>query len=373
VRRIDPDVFAGSLVTLLCVVVGLPVLFIQLGGGDPTVGPRWLWWVAFGLFVGTMVASTWLTEWLPERVGRGLFGLQVAAGMAVVLLAPGVGWIPILLVFTAALSCYVVPLRVTVGLVVANAAVIGLATWLFAGRAFDAVLALLLYVLLQAVSVAAVVGQQRIEHSGRELAEAHTRLRATSTLLEDQSRATERLRIARDLHDVVGHQLTALTLELEVAGHLAEPPAANHVTRARAIARSLLTAVRDAVDELRDESPDLHASLAEVVADLPRPEVHLMVEDDLAVDQARATTIVRCVQELVTNAIRHTEARHLWIEVTADDDRLVLAAHDDGVGRREVTLGNGLRGIRERAEALGGTAEFRGGSGFPVEVRVPAP
>ncbi|MFA9432164.1 sensor histidine kinase [Egicoccus sp. AB-alg2] len=373
-RRIDPDLLAGSLVTLLCVATGLPVLLVQLSGEDPTTGPAWLWWLAFAGFVSTLIGSTWLAEQLPRPALVRVFAGQVLLGPVVVLLAPRVGWTPILLVFTAALSCYLVSRNVTVAIVAGNAVVAAVAAWWSTGRALDTVLSGLLYLLLQSVSVVAVLAQLRVERSRRELAETHTQLRAATTLLEDQSRGTERLRIARDLHDVVGHQLTALTLELEVASHHATPPAATHLERARTIARTLLRDVRDTVDELREERPDLAGLVADVVADVPRPAVHLSIDEALTVDERRTVAVVRCVQELLTNAIRHTDARHLWIDVTVDDaSGLLLTARDDGNGTHEVVLGNGLRGMRERVEALGGTATFAGGAGFPVTVRVPAP
>lgn len=310
----------------------------------------------------------------PPRLLLGAFAMQIVFGPAVVLLAPGSGWVPILLVFTAALSGYIVPPRTTVAIVGGNAVVAGAAAWLAGGGALEIGMTALLYLMLQALSATAVVIQQREEEGRRRLAEAHTELRATAALLADSSRATERLRIARDLHDVVGHQVTALALELEVASHRSTPPASTRVARARMIAKDLLTDMRATVGELRDGTTDPRAALEAVVTDLPRPEVHLRVADDVAVDGERLTALVRCVQEIVTNAIRHADATSLWIDVEVDEDgSTVLRARDDGRGARQLVQGNGLTGLRERMEALGGHARFSSDRGFQVVTMVPPP
>lgn len=210
--------------------------------------------------------------------------------------------------------------------------------------------------------------------SRRRLAAAHTELRATSALLEDSSRANERLRIARDLHDVVGHQVTALALELEVASHQSSPPASEHVTRARRIAKDLLADMRATVGELRDESPDLRTALEAIVTDLPQPHVHLHIAEEVRIDGPRLTTLVRCVQEIVTNAIRHAEAANLWIDITTNGaGGTVLRARDDGRGAPSLTPGNGLTGINERVEQRGGHTRFTSAEGFHVVAEIPAP
>jgi signal transduction histidine kinase len=78
------------------------------------------------------------------------------------------------------------------------------------------------------------------------------------------------------------------------------------------------------------------------------------------------------VQEIVTNTIRHADARELRIEVRSDPDGIVLRAGDDGRGARDLQPGNGLRGLRERFESLGGDVTFDGSQGFGVTAKVPA-
>lgn len=372
VRRLDPDVVAGTLLLVLCLATAAPVLVLQRSGADPTTGPAWLWWTAFGGYVVALTVCTWLVDVLPRpRVVLAL-AAQAVLGPAVVLLAPQAGWTPILLVFTAATSAYVVGRLVSVALVAINTVVIAVATVLAQGPGPAVPFSAGLYLLLQSLSLLAVVSQQRTVAFGQALARAHVELRATSVLLEASTREAERLRIARDLHDVVGHQLTALALELEVATHR---PGPEHVVRARAIARDLLGDVRSTVGRLREPPPaGLRDAFEEVVRDLPHPIVHLSVghEAEHGVDDATRTVLVRCLQEVVTNTIRHSGADNLWVTVDRADGAIRLLAGDDGRGSARLRLGNGLTGMTERLAGVGGRVDFDHRSGFRVRVQVPS-
>jgi signal transduction histidine kinase len=372
-NRFHLQLWAGALVTLLAITAGIPVLAMHLTGQDPTIGPPWLWWNVFAWYLVTFAATTWLVEVVRRWWMLALMAAQATFGAATVLLAPTSGWTPILLVLTAALSTYVVPRRWTAAIVGANTVVAGAAVWIGGGSPTEIVMSACIYLILQALSVVAIVIQQREETSRRELAVAHAELRAASALLEDSSRGAERLRIARDLHDVVGHQLTALALELEVASHHSSPPTSDHVGRARGIAKDLLADVRSAVGALRRERLEIRGTLEAIVTDLPEPTVHLDIDDEVEVDDGSAITLVRCVQEIVTNTIRHADAENLWIDLRSEPDGgTVLTARDDGKGAKELRVGNGLRGLRERVEELGGEVTFRGDRGFEVVAEMPA-
>src|SRR6185295_9696641 len=115
-----------------------------------------------------------------------------------------------------------------------------------------------------------------------DLARANVALIAAQDLLAQQSRVAERLRIARDLHDAVGHHLTALSLQLEVASHKADGAAAEHVHQAQSIARLLLADVRAAISAERDAAPlDLRPALERMVAATPGPRVELEITGEL--------------------------------------------------------------------------------------------
>jgi signal transduction histidine kinase len=209
-----------------------------------------------------------------------------------------------------------------------------------------------------------------------ELAIANAELRAAADLLEAGSRTSERLRIARDLHDLLGHHLTALSVNLEVAAHLTDGKAREHVEQAQSLAKLLLSDVRAVVSDLRDDQTiDIAAMLARVVEPIPAPRVNLHVASEVRVtDPAVAQTLLRAVQEIVTNAMRHSGASTLTIDVTASDGAIALHARDDGRGASAIHIGNGLRGMQERSRELGGSVDVRSqpGRGFEVRMELPA-
>jgi signal transduction histidine kinase len=232
---------------------------------------------------------------------------------------------------------------------------------------------------LQAFAVLAAHLMRRASAAREELALANRELLATRELAIHGSRAAERLDIARDLHDVLGHHLSALSLNLEAAALErgaggAVAGGSDALDTARSLTRTTLAEVRSVVSRLRkDDATDLSAALAALVAAIPEPAIHLRVPDDLPpVDAVRALAILRCAQECVTNAIRHSGAKNLWIELVPRDGGLDLSVRDDGQGAAALAEGNGLAGMRERLVALQGKLSvFPGPPGFEARVWVP--
>ena len=214
------------------------------------------------------------------------------------------------------------------------------------------------------------------EVAGRAaLAGANAELRAVQEILADTSRMAERLRITHELHDALGHRLTALTLNLEAALQRTQGPAKANVEVAQSLARELLGDVRDivAASQARDGVHVAHA-LQAVVGAVPRPRVHLEVADSLRIaDPERAHILLRCAQEIVTNAARHSDAQNLWIVIERDGEAFRIRAHDDGRGSDGASDGFGLRGMRERVERAGGKLRIatQPGRGFDVTADLP--
>ncbi|WP_433871970.1 sensor histidine kinase [Saccharopolyspora sp. CA-218241] len=366
------EIWGAAGLLLVSVLIGIPVGTASLGGSDVIAGPEWLWWLCYGCFPA-LLALCFLGHLVPRLDARYLLIPLELTAAGVVLLAPRGGFLPILLVFVTALAAELASVRVVAPLLLGNGGVIAVAVGMAGAAPGEMVVLALIYLVLQACSVWMVWSNRREAEHRRRLAVAHTELRAATALLAESSRATERLRIARELHDLVGHQLTALVLELEIAAHRSAPPADAHVARARAVARDLLGDVRTAVGELRGTPQRLDRALREIVADLPHPRVHLEVADSVAPDEASAAALIRCAQEVVTNAIRHSEADNLWIRIGTDESgAITLSARDDGLGTPVLRLGNGLTGLRERIESLGGHVRFDTRSGFRVDAAVPA-
>lgn len=207
------------------------------------------------------------------------------------------------------------------------------------------------------------------------IAEIAAELLSTRELLASSSRLAERRRISRELHDLMGHHLTALSLQLEAAGHQAEGPLAEQLGAARRVATELLGDVRQVVRTFRTENVvDLAGPLRTLAEAMPRLAVHLELPDDLAIeDPVRANAILRSVQEVVTNAARHARADNLWIALERSPTGIAIRAHDDGRGARTLDLGAGLTGLRERLEELGGRLDLDTGPGrgFRVEAALP--
>ncbi len=225
---------------------------------------------------------------------------------------------------------------------------------------------------LFAFLVAHLVRQEEAARLG--LARSNSELRDAHELLAWVSRGSERLRVARELHDGLGQKLVALNLALESAERdLARP--VDGLSRARKLVHGALAELRAAVGRLREEpGPDLESGLRELVADIERPRVHLEVRGSCGrVDAARARALLRCAQELLTNAIKHSGAENAWLllECTADGERLVV--RDDGRSDGVVLEGCGLKGIRERIGALGGTLALGARPpGLVASVTIPA-
>lgn len=384
------DVGGGAATGLAAVLVSGAAVGVSAATGSwqPEGDRAVAWGLAFGAYVLVYVALSELVSrrpLLPERAGALVL---LAAGLAVWFLDPTLTWMATLFVVTAGTWTSLFSRGVVTTLVVLQSVAVALGMVLTAADG-AAVLALTgAFASFQAFAVVVIRGAERERAARAELDDAHRRLRATheelrtahaelraaTALLSAASRDAERLRIARDLHDGVGHQLTALALELEIAGHRGAGDGAHHVTRARDIAKGLLTEVRDTVSALRDEPQQLADTLRELLGELPGLAVGLEVAVAEPPGQDVALAVGRAVQEIATNTLRHSGAHRLDVAVTQDDaGTLTVHARDDGRGAPVVVPGNGLHGMAERVRALGGyvAVESGPGEGFAVTVRLP--
>jgi len=205
------------------------------------------------------------------------------------------------------------------------------------------------------------------------LMRANEELREARAELAEMAVAEERLRFSRDLHDLLGHDLSLIALKAELARKLLPDrvdAAAGEVEEIRELTRSALSQVREAVDGYR--RPSLGSELAGAKVALEAAGIELRVEGpDGPLDPEVESVLAWAVREGATNAIRHSGASHAAI--TVRDGTLEIA--DDGRGAPPVRPGgNGLTGLRERVQSVGGTVEAGAspGGGFRLTVRVPA-
>jgi signal transduction histidine kinase len=232
------------------------------------------------------------------------------------------------------------------------------------------------------VFVVVYVGVAQRERAARQ------RTEALAAEVAQLAAANERNRMAREIHDTLGHYLTVIHVQLEAArAVIGQDPERGMlaVTRAQALAKDGLAAVRQSVRVLREEGVEASVDgLAEQIASIVESvrdeqfHVNLMVAGTpRPVNAAVALALHRTTLEALTNVRKHADAANVDIELAFRDNGLVqLRVHDDGKGAVEETAGSGfgLRGIRERAEQLKGRASYRmaPNEGFTLYVELPA-
>ncbi len=188
--------------------------------------------------------------------------------------------------------------------------------------------------------------------------------------------AEERLRFARDLHDLLGHSLSVIVLKSELAGRLGTTDPERALAEIRdveRVAREALREVREAVAGYRQPSLSQELGRARSTLAAAGIEVRLRHPAQGSVPVSLDGTLAWAVREAVTNVLRHSRARRADICVEQEAGHIRLEIVDDGIGCSPCQLGNGLRGLRERVVAQGGQVELDGspGRGFRLAVRLP--
>ncbi len=368
--------YAG-LFTWAC--AGIPLLlepwyFVESGGiGSLDLFAWRICYVGFGL------CYWYITRRLGRRVNNPLdiVLLALLTGSAIgVSHFSGSGLGGILLLIIAGVLPWVLNLRIgVIWLVLQHLALAPV----FASRPefslFDAVLQAMLYVGFSSfVFVTSVVARQQAE-AREEQRRLNAELRATRALLAESSRLNERMRISRELHDLLGHHLTALSLNLEVASHVTTGRAQEHVRQAQSLAKLLLTDVREAVSQLRqDDAIELGTALHSLIEGVPGLRIDLDMPADFSVDDPhRAQVLLRCAQEILTNTVRHAQATRLLLRFSLHELGIAIHAQDNGRGTDVARAGNGLRGMRERLAQFGGSLDIRTakGQGFILDAFLP--
>jgi signal transduction histidine kinase len=235
------------------------------------------------------------------------------------------------------------------------------------------------------IFVLLMVGTLVSEYQSRtQLAQANDRLRRYALLVEDQATVHERSRIAREIHDSVGHSLAAQSIQLENVAQWFDQDAArskHHLQTARNLGKEALQNVRQAVAALRAD-PLKQQTFASALTQLFQEfethtqipvQANLTVTRDIPKEQAIA--LYRLVQEALTNVSKHSEATQVQVDIQDQANLLHLVITDNGRGFDPLQnkTGFGLRSMSERAEALGGIFHMgsQPGQGCTIEVTVP--
>lgn len=223
-----------------------------------------------------------------------------------------------------------------------------------------------------AITVRAMAEAQAARDAAQRI---NAELLATRALLAEAARAEERLHLSRELHDVAGHKLTALKLQLGLCAP-SSPDSATALAASRQLADELLAEVRGVVGALRaHDGVDLHAALQALASSIPSPRITLALQADARpADFARAQALLRAAQEGVTNALRHAAASALHIALQREGGELRLTVDDNGRGPGASAPGFGLAGLQERLAAVGGRVQLlpAAGGGSQLSATVPA-
>lgn len=243
--------------------------------------------------------------------------------------------------------------------------------------------AILFVVLVTQVRMNEQRSRENAERLTRDLEAANRQLAEYASRAEELAATQERNRLARDIHDNLGHYLTIVNVQIEAARVTCESDPAralDALTKAQDMARKGLNSVRESVAVLR-VSPVENRPLEDAIAELVEEsratgiatEFHLLGESR-PVESKSALALYRAAQEGLTNVRKHAHASR--VDVTLDfsqPDHIRLSILDDGAGASDTSRGFGLMGIRERVQLLDGEfkVETEVGKGFRLEVSIP--
>jgi len=242
---------------------------------------------------------------------------------------------------------------------------------------------MLFFAVLTTTLIRQMEERQRTEQLLAELEDAHRRLRGYATQVEALAVAEERNRLAREIHDSLGHYLTAITMQLEAAGKLvAERPeqAAESIARAEEMSRESLAEVRRSVAALRTSPLDtamLDEAIGELVENLHSSGIvttFTIQGENRSLPVQIKTGLYRVAQEGLTNVGKHANASAVEVKLTYEAEQITLTVEDNGTGQQgEKPRGFGLVGLRERLALLDGSLQAgnRPEGGYRLHAAVP--
>jgi signal transduction histidine kinase len=373
------------------VLVGVAYLAIfAIYGNDLSLLVKVLLVVAGVVYI---VLSLWGADYVGAsgrlRLKVGYFLIQLSLASAIFYFGLGAAWL--LLLPLSAQTVYMFSRR---GILVANG-LIFLASLLViyllsgswsalvqSGVAFIA--AMVFVVIFTRITVKELNARQEVERLAAELRQANQKLRAYAVQVEELATLQERNRLAREIHDGLGHYLTALNMQIKAAQAVLDqdtPRVQSALSKAQALAQDALADVRRSVAALRGE-PLLNRPLPDALAALLDEcrgaglVVELTVQGEYRPLLPQADfTLYRAAQEALTNVRKHSLASRVDVTLEYHPAEAILTIADNGVGAAQIDdVGFGLYGLRERLTLLGGSINVvtAPGQGFRLEVIAPA-
>jgi two-component system sensor histidine kinase DesK len=271
----------------------------------------------------------------------------------------------ILLVIIAGQLPFIVSMRKAVGmLIVANISVMLYQSLVEQQDWLDLVIGSLLYIAFQLFSLAVSRNVVKEQQAREELELKNAQLAATQQMLAQTIRHSERLQLSRDLHDICGHQLTALTLNLEFLSQQASEPIKSQLLDTKAIAKDLLSEIRKVVRNERAQTPiDLKAVINELITRLPTARIEFTYDmEGIALSDTVAQALFRVCQEGLTNAMKYGQGV-ITLKVYNSADGILVDITNPVKSTRKQTDGIGLNSMAERMAEIG--AKFTLVSRYP--------
>lgn len=310
--------------------------------------------------VAFIVQSYWQSIGISKRMAQGCLLLMAAISVAVLAVNKDTVTLILSVVLAAGLP-YHFTARQSWGVLLLVNVAYGL-VFAFSGmEAGNYVYSWLTLLALQAFAITSSLAKQREVQAQETLARQNNELLAARAVMAQQNQTEERLRIAGDLHDTIGHRLTALQLQLEVLAHESGATHKSQVETCQQLAGDLLEDIRAIVRRMsEDQRNDLASAVQELEA--LTPDVSISLESSIPELNADvAQQLVFCFQEAISNAIRHGRASQ--IEIRFADSAFLVTDNGNGLSGNRVEPGFGLSNISARLAPFGGTASLENEDG----------
>ena len=235
-------------------------------------------------------------------------------------------------------------------------------------------ISLLFYIL------SAITERHRIEEELRMASQANRELNSYLALSEKIAEDRERKRIAREIHDTLGHALTGISAGIDAVKVLVDIDtnrAKEQLNNVSVVVRDGIRDVRGSLNKMRPgalENNTLKEALIKIIREyeaISNLEIHLRYEwNNIDLDIAKEDIVFRVIQESITNSVRHGHAKTIWIELL-EEESYVMTIQDDGVGFDELHYGYGLKQMQERLMIIGGSVRFENRDGFYTHIEIP--
>ena len=235
-------------------------------------------------------------------------------------------------------------------------------------------ISLLFYIL------SAITERHRIEEELRMASQANRELNSYLALSEKIAEDRERKRIAREIHDTLGHALTGISAGIDAVKVLVDIDtnrAKEQLNNVSVVVRDGIRDVRGSLNKMRPgalENNTLKEALIKIIREyeaISNLEIHLRYEwDNIDLDIAKEDIVFRVIQESITNSVRHGHAKTIWIELL-EKETYVMTIQDDGIGFDELHYGYGLKQMQERLMIIGGSVHFENRDGFYTHIEIP--